>query len=333
MDSPSPTAGHFSLSTTFHHSPSLRVGVPTRLPDALGYHPSTARGRGATLSTFPLIPLTREPTCTQALDLGISRSTSSPANTSRMSRSSGRFPDFPWSGSPWLVHCSRLHGNWFPYLTGLLLGAFGFPAHPMSHSHMPHPVTGPFPASRGLCTPPSCCAALATGHSLSRPLFPSSRVYTPPGRQQPCGAGPLDPLPSGDRFVRLPQVAPFSPPPLSQVPHPPPVPLGCCAAPSHPSSRVYTPPGRQQPCGTSPLDPHPVGDRFVRLAQVAPLPPLSPSLVPPGSRPSPLGPSCGSRHTPFSVPSPFPCIPFFFQAACNPLARAHRIRGLPGSGS
>ena len=157
----------------------------------------------------------------------------------------------------------------------------GLPSHPMSLSPMPHPGTGPFPASRGLPTPSGCCAAVAARPSPSRPLFPSSRVYTPPGRQQPCGAGPLDPLLSGELFVRLARVAPFPPPPLSPVPRPRPNPLGCCGAPSHPSSPVYTPPGRQQPCGAGPLDPLPSRDRFVRLARVAPLqpPPLTP--VPP----------------------------------------------------
>ena len=77
---------------------------------------------------------------------------------------------------------------------------------------------------------------------LAAPSHPSSRVYTPPGRQQPCGAGPLDPHSSRDRFVCLARVAPFPPP--SPMPRPQPIPLGCWPAPSHPSSRVYTPPGR-----------------------------------------------------------------------------------------
>ena len=98
-------------STTPHPS---RVGVPTQLLDALGCRPSTAGGQGATLSTFPLVPLTREPTCTQAIDPGIPRSTLTPADTSRPSWSSEHFPDFPWSGSPWLAHGSPLHGNRFP---------------------------------------------------------------------------------------------------------------------------------------------------------------------------------------------------------------------------
>ena len=245
MDSPRRQRSIFLCQpscTTPHPS---RVGVPTQLPDALGCHPSTAGGQEATFSTFPLVPLTREPTFTQAIDPGISRSTLTPADTSRPSRCSGHFSDFPWSASPWLAHGSPLHGDWFPNFTELLLGAVGLPSDPMSHSPMPHPVTGPFPASRGLPTPPGCCAALATRPSLSPPLFPSSRVYTPPSRQQACGAGPLDPLPSRDRVVRLAKVALFPPPPLSPVLRPRPIPLGCSAAPSPPSSPVYTPPGRQ----------------------------------------------------------------------------------------
>ena len=292
-------------STTPHPS---RVRVPTRLPDALGCRPSTAGGQGATPSTFPFVPLTREPTCTQAIDPGISRSTLTPADTSLPSRSSGHFPDFPWSGYPWLAHGSPLHGDWFPNPTGLLLGAFGLPAHPMSHSPLPHPGTGPFPASQGLPTLSGRYAALATRPSPPRPPVASSRVYTPPGRQQPCGAGPLDPLPSGDRIVLVARVAPFLP--FSPVPRPRSHPLGCCAAPSHPSSRVYTPPGRQQPCGAGPLDPHPSRDRFVRLARVARLlpPPVTPVPPPIAHRlgRAPLRPGCFNPRRLFVVFSPLP---------------------------
>ena len=144
MDSPRRQRS-ISLCQTHSTSPHpSRAGVPTRLPDALGYRPSTAAGQGATLSTFPLVPLTREPTCTQAIDPGISMSTLTTADTSRPSRSSGHFPDFPWPGSPWLAHGSPLHGDWFPNPMGLLLGAFGLPTLPMSHSPLPHPGTGPF---------------------------------------------------------------------------------------------------------------------------------------------------------------------------------------------
>ena len=273
MDSP---RRQRSISLCQPHSTSphpSRAGVPSRLPDALGYRPSMAGGQGATLSTFPLVPLKREPTCTQAIDPGISRSTLTLADTSRLSRSSGHVLDFPWPGCPLLAHGSPLHGDWFPKPMGMLLGAFRLPALPMSHSPLPHPGTGPFPASHRLPTPSGRCAALATRPSPPRPLVPASRVYTPPGRLLACGAGSLGPPPSRDRFVRLARVAPFRPPSLSLVPRPWPNPPGCLTAPSHPSSRVYTPPGHQQPRGAGPLHPHPSGDRFVRLARIAPLPP------------------------------------------------------------
>ena len=247
MDSP-PQQRSISLCQPHSTTPHLsRVGVPTRLPDALGCRPSTAGGQGATLSTSPLVPLTREPTCTQAIDPGISRSTLTPADTSRPSRSSGHFPEFPWSGSSWLAHGSPLLGVFFPIPRGCCLALS---------------VSLPIPCPIPLCLIPAPARSLRPMDSLPRravvrprPLVPSSRVYTPTGRQQPCGAGRLDPLPSGDRFVRLARVAPFPPPSLFPVPQPRPNPLGCCAARSHPSSHVYTPPGRQQSCGAGPLDP------------------------------------------------------------------------------
>ena len=184
----------------------------------------------------------------------------------------------PWFTTPWrLVSQSR--------------GAVAWRFRPFCPSHVPFSFAssraGPFPASHGLPTPSGRCAALATRPSPPRPLVPSSRVYTPPGCLLPCGAGPLGPLPSRDRFVRLARVDPFPPPSLSPVPRPWPNPPGCLAAPSHPSSGVYTPLGRQQPRGAGPQDPHPSGDRFVRLARVAPFPPPSP--VP---RPRPIPPGC-----------------------------------------
>ena len=280
-------------STTPHPS---RVGVPNRLPDALGCRPSTAGGQGTTLSSFPLVPPTREPTCTQAIEPGFSGSTLTPADTSRPSWSSGHFPDFPWSGSPWLAHGSPLHGDWFPNPMGLLLGGFGLPALPMSHSPMPHPGTSPFSSvpwtpypARPLCgssympfPAPSPCPFIPCFYSTGSP----ATLW-----RWPTGASP-----SGSRFVRLARVAPFPPPSLSPVPRSRPNPLGCRAAPSHPSSCVYTPPGRQQPCGAGPLDPHPSGDRFVRLARVAPFPPPSPV---PRPRPIPLG-CCAAPSLPSS---------------------------------
>ena len=145
------------------------------------------------------------------------------ADTSRPSWSSGHFPDFLLPGSPWLAHGSPLHGNWFPNPTGLLFGAFVLPSHPMSRSPMPLPVTGPIPASRGFPIPRGCCAARATPLSYPRALsHPSSRVYTPPGRQQPSGAGPQDPHPSMDRFMLLARVAPILSPSAAHLARSPP---------------------------------------------------------------------------------------------------------------
>ena len=108
--------------------------------------------------------------------------------------------------------------------------------------------------------------------------------------------------------MHLARVAPF--PPFSPVPRPRSNPLGCCAAPSHPSSRVYTPPGRQQPCGAGPLDPHPSRDRSVRLARVAPLPPPPLTTVPPPVAHrlgrAPLRPGCSNPGRLFVVFSPLP---------------------------
>ena len=118
MDSP---RRQRSISLCQPHSTSphpSRAGVPTRLPDALGCRPSTAGGQGATLSTFPLVPLSRESTCTQAIDPGIRTSTLTPADTSRPSRSSGHFPEVPvarffmvgpWFTTPWRL-VSQFHG-------------------------------------------------------------------------------------------------------------------------------------------------------------------------------------------------------------------------------
>ena len=162
----------------------------------------------------------------------------------------------------------------------------------------PSPSLSPVPRPRP--NPLGCCAA---------PSHPSCRVYTPPGRQKPCGASPLDPHPSGDCFVRLARVAPF--PPFSPLPRPRPNPLGCCAAPSNPSSRVFTPPGRQQPCGVGPLDPHPSGT--VLCAQHGSLPsrPRPPLLCRLPCCPSPLGPSRGPSHT---SPGPMcPSVPMLSQ--------------------
>ena len=109
-------------------------------------------------------------------------------------------------GSP-MVHHSMATGFPIPRSCCLALSV----SHPIPCSPLPHPVTGQLPASCGFPIPRGCCAA---------PFHPSSHVSTPQGRLQPCGAGHLDPHPSGDRFVRLALVTHFPSLPLSPVPRP-----------------------------------------------------------------------------------------------------------------
>ena len=201
------------------------------------------------------------------------------------------------------------HGR--PGVQGILPTSRGQGPHGWHMVH--HTVATGFPIPRG------CCLALSASHPI--PCSPLPHPVT-------------GPLPASCGF---------------------PIPRGCCAAPFHLSSRVYTPPGSQQPCGAGPLDPHPSGDRFVRLALVAPFP--SPTLLP-GPRPVTnrglfpascvfpvsLGPSCDPSHTPSSAPSPYPSIPCFYptgppatlwrgpsgSASCLGAARVTRtVRSLP----
>ena len=276
-----------SISLCQPHSTSSHpsgAGVPTRLPDALGFHPSTPGGQRATLSTFPLVPLTREPTCTQAIDPGISRSTLTPADTSRpflefraFSRLPvARFPMVgPWFTTPWRL-VSQSHGAvawrfWspcpshvpFPFASSRQRPVPSVPWTPYPFGPLCGPSHTPFPAP----SPCPCIPSLYPGRA------PATLWRWPSGPSS--FQGPFRGL-----LVSLPIPCPIPlclipPPSLSPVPRPWPNPPGCLAAPFHPSPRVYTPPGRQQPCGAGPLDPHPSGDRFVRLPRVAPLPPLA----------------------------------------------------------
>ena len=80
----------------------------------------------------------------------------------------------------------------------------------------PFPSHVPFPYATSchrpiLSVPWTPCPTLL----LRGPIPSLIPCLYPTGRQQPWGAGPLDPHPSGDRFVRLARVAPFPPPPLS----------------------------------------------------------------------------------------------------------------------
>ena len=269
-------------STTPHPS---RVGVPTRLPDALGCRPSAAGGHGATLSTFPQVLLTREPTCTQAIDLGTSGSIFTPADTSRPSRSSGHFPDFPWSGSPWLAHASPPHGNWFRNPTGLLLSILRLPSPP---------------GSRPRDVPLPCATFRHPSRPIPRvPCLPSLLVLSCVPSPTPCSVSSPSPF--------IPSLYPTGPPAtLWRVPTVSSSIRGTFLAPS--TGRPLPAPV-PFPCATShqPSRPPP---RVLRLLIL-------------------LGLLCGPSHTPFSVTSPFPIIPFLY-----PTGRPATLwRGPTGSSS
>ena len=154
------------------------------------------------------------------------------------------------------------------------------------------------------------------------PSHPSSRVYTPPARQQPRGAGPQDPHPSGDRFLLLARVAPIHSPSIAHSAHsPPPVPARI-VWPLFPCHGTFGPPmfwhentACPGGCGLAgtPLHVPPLGlggelcSVFRMLAPPALLPSWTSSCIPPMAHcpsdvcPSPLiveGPSfCCSPNT------------------------------------
>ena len=206
-----------------------------------------------------------------------------------------------------------------------MLGAIGLPSHPIPCPvplrHIPTPAQSPRPVdfrSHGAVVwpvPHPCPSPVPPSH-------PSSRVYTPPGRQQPRGTGPQDPHPSGDRFVLLARVAPIHSPSSAHSAHsPPPVPARV-VWPLFPCHGTFGPPmfwhvntARPGGCGLAgtPLHVPPLGlggelcSVFCMLAPPAVLPSLTSSCLPPMAHcpsdvcPSPLmveGPSfCCSPHT------------------------------------
>ena len=111
----------------------------------------------------------------------------------RGARRSFRFPlAGPWFPTPWQpVSPSHRAVAWRPLP----------PVLPLSVTFALRPPVPARPISSLALTP------RPISYRLSFPL--SSNVYTPTGRQQPCGAEPLDPDPSGDRL--LPLVPIFSP--------------------------------------------------------------------------------------------------------------------------
>ena len=214
-----------------------QFGVPTRLPDALGCRPSAAGGQGATLSTFPQVPLTREPTCTQAIDPGTSGSALTPADTSRPCRSSGYFPNFPWPGSPWLAHGSPLRGDWFPNPTGLLLSILRLPSFPGSQPcDVPFPCatsrhpSWPIPRASGL--PILLGLLCAPGHTLFSVPSPSPFLlcFYPTGPPATLWRGP-----TGSSSIRGPFRAPST---GCSLPAPVPVPCAMSRHPSRPPPRA-----------------------------------------------------------------------------------------------
>ena len=166
-----------------------------------------------------------------------------------------------------------------------------FPHSPRSRSHMHLRVLRPL--TRGPQGQPS---PLRTPHG--RPgvqgFFPTSRGQAPHGWPMVYHSMATGfPIPRGCCLALSASLPIPCPVPLRHIPSPAQSPLAmvfrCLGAvvwpvpnpcpspvpPSHPSSRVYTPAGHQQPRGAGPQDPHPSGDRFVLLARVAPI--LSPA--------------------------------------------------------
>ena len=136
-----------------------------------------------------------------------------------------------------------------------------------------------FPLLRFVRNPVTFPSSLLHPFSGSVPApHHSSRVYTPLSRQQPNGAGLMDPHPTGDCFVPPVRVAPI-PYPCGFFFHLFPDCKGCCAFPAEPPSwprpgphplpvpiiHVYTSAGQKLPCGPG------LRDRFLPLALVAPI--------------------------------------------------------------
>ena len=206
-------------STTPHPS---RVGVPTWLPDALGCRPSTAGGQGATLSTFPLVPLTREPTCTHVIDPGTSRLTLTPADaltavpefTAFSRLPVVRFPMVgPWFTTPWRP-VFQSHGAVAWRFRSLFPSHVPFPYATSRQRQVPSVPWTPHPV--GLLCGPS-----HTSFSAPSP-FPNIPCLYPTGQPATLWRGP-----TGSSFIRGPFHAPSTGRSL-----PAPAPFPCAAAPA-----------------------------------------------------------------------------------------------------
>ena len=147
-------------------------------------------------------------------------------------------------------------------LRPLTRGPQGQPS-PLRTPHSRPGVKGIFPTTRGQAPHgwPMVYHSMATGFPIPRGCCLALSASLP----IPCPV-PLRHIPSPSQSL-LPMVFRCLGAVVWPVPHPCP----SCVPPSQPSSRVYTPPGRQQPRGAGPQDPHPSRDRFVLLARVAPI--------------------------------------------------------------
>ena len=194
-------------------------------------------------------------------------------NTHSAPRCTGLFSIRGWrQGGRLFVRCPRSRSRVKHVLRPLTRGPQG-QASPLRTPHGRPGVQGIFPTSGGQAPhgwpmvhhsmaigfpiPRGCCLALSVTH---RPLL--QLVRDP--------AMTLSPLPLPVTGPLTAMVSRFQGAVVLPLPHP----FPGYVHPSHPSSRVSTPPGHQQPSGAGPLDPHPCGDRVVLLARVAPIPSL-----------------------------------------------------------
>ena len=144
---------------------------------------------------FPRVPLTREPTCTQAIDPEASGSALTPADTSQPSQSTGHFSDFPvvslpivspWSTTPWRL-VSQSHGAVAWRFLTLLFPCpdlFATPRCPVLRCQSLQPAQSPFPVVslwKGLLCGPCNTPSLApSAHPITHPVFIPYRAASNP---------------------------------------------------------------------------------------------------------------------------------------------------------
>ena len=172
------------LSTTFHYSPAL-TGWGTHLAPGCTWFSSNPRlqARG-TVSTFPCVRSRVTQRVLRPLTWELQGQPSPLRTPHGRSRVQENFPDFPWSGCPWLAGGSFLHGDLFCTPTVLFLGAFCRPIHPAQIRSQPRDAPFPFTTSPHRPSPsipfhdPSC---VFTPHrAASNPLARARRTVSCP---------------------------------------------------------------------------------------------------------------------------------------------------------